>query len=76
MKRLTGAGHYVGASSTPSLTDTERGITYDRNGNLISDGGGSAGYIYLIGSGMGVATNRAPIPSPPPAPVSSRSAWR
>jgi YD repeat-containing protein len=34
LKRLTGASHYPGAPSTPSLTDTERGIGYDLNGNI------------------------------------------
>ena len=36
MKRLTGANHYPGAAQTPSLTDTEREIAYDRNGNIIT----------------------------------------
>ena len=34
LKRLTDANHYVGASSTASLSDTERGISYDLNGNI------------------------------------------
>ena len=34
LKRLTDANHYVGASSSASLSDTERGITYDLNGNV------------------------------------------
>jgi RHS repeat-associated protein len=36
MKRLTGANHYPSAAQTPSLTDTEREIAYDRNGNIIT----------------------------------------
>ncbi|MBP5721644.1 MAG: RHS repeat protein, partial [Bacteroidales bacterium] len=34
LKRLTDANHYPGAALTPSLTDTEREIAYDRNGNI------------------------------------------
>ena len=34
LKRLTDANHYVGASSSASLSDTERGISYDLNGNI------------------------------------------
>ena len=34
LKRLTDADHYPGAALTPSLTDTERDIAYDRNGNI------------------------------------------
>ena len=34
LKRLTDANHYPGATLTPSLTDTERDIAYDLNGNI------------------------------------------
>ena len=34
LKRLTDANHYPGAAQTPSLTDTERDIAYDLNGNI------------------------------------------
>ena len=34
LKRLTDADHYPGAALTPSLTDTEREIAYDLNGNI------------------------------------------
>ena len=34
LKRLTDANHYAGAALTPSLTDTERDIAYDLNGNI------------------------------------------
>ena len=34
MGRLQSAAHFVGSSTTPSLTDTEQSIAYDRNGNI------------------------------------------
>ena len=34
LKRLTGANHYIGGQSVASLTDTEKGLAYDRNGNI------------------------------------------
>ena len=36
MKRLTDADHYIGTSTSTTLKDTEKGISYDRNGNISS----------------------------------------
>ena len=34
LKRLTGANHYIGGQSVASLTDTEKSLGYDLNGNI------------------------------------------
>ena len=34
LKRLSDAAHYSGSAATQSLLKTEKGITYDRNGNI------------------------------------------
>ena len=53
--RLSGARHFRGSSGTESLTDTEKDITYDRNGNITAlkryDGSGLSGDISFTHDG-------------------------